>query len=169
MPAVDPRGLRFGAWITSGVLAAVLLTRSTPVLAAQAAVFVLGATSLRRAPYGWVFRRLVAPRLGPPPQLEPAGPPRFAQAVGAAFAVVGTAGFLAGLGALGQAATAAALVAALLNASVGLCLGCEIYLGLTRLRALLARTTRPARPAPHGAATAGSARPSASISARETA
>jgi Domain of unknown function (DUF4395) len=42
------------------------------------------------------------------------------------------AGYAAGLTWLGIAATAAALVAAFLNAAFGFCLGCEMYLLLRR-------------------------------------
>ncbi len=55
-------------------------------------------------------------------------PPQFAQAVGLAFALVGLAALLSGATVLGQVAVGAALVAALLNAAFGFCLGCEIYL-----------------------------------------
>jgi hypothetical protein len=65
--------------------------------------------------------------------VEPEGPPRFAQGVGLAFAVVGSVGYLSGVTAVGVAATALALVAALLNAVLGLCLGCEAQLRLARL------------------------------------
>ncbi len=41
---------------------------------------------------------------------------------------MGTLGFLTGLTTLGVVATAAALVAAFLNAAFGFCLGCEVYL-----------------------------------------
>jgi hypothetical protein len=44
------------------------------------------------------------------------------------FAVVGTAGYLSGVPALGIVATAAALAAAFGNAAFGFCLGCETYL-----------------------------------------
>jgi hypothetical protein len=50
------------------------------------------------------------------------------------FAVVGTAGYLAGVPALGVVATALALAAAFLNAAFGYCLGCEMYLLLLRAR-----------------------------------
>jgi tetrahydromethanopterin S-methyltransferase subunit C len=43
-------------------------------------------------------------------------------------------GFGLGAPALGFVAVAFALVAALLNASIGLCLGCELYLAWSRLR-----------------------------------
>lgn len=132
---IDPRGPRFGALITSVVLAVVLVTGSAWLLAAQALIFATGsAFGLRYAPYGWVYRRLVRPRLGPPAVLEPEAPPRFAQTVGLAFAAVGVAGYAAGLTWLGAAATAAALAAALLNAVVGFCLGCEVYLLIRRVR-----------------------------------
>ncbi len=81
----------------------------------------------------------MAPRLGPVREREPEAPPRFAQLVGLLFAVVGAAGYLLGAPLLGAVATGLALVAALLNAATGFCLGCELYL-LVR-RALPARTT----------------------------
>jgi hypothetical protein len=125
--------LRFAAWLTTVVLAVVLLTRSTPLLAIQAAIFVVGAMAgLRYAPYGLLFRWLVRPRMGPPRELEPETPPRFAQAMGAGFAVIGVIGFAAGVPAVGLIATALALAAAFLNAAFGFCLGCETFLLLRR-------------------------------------
>jgi hypothetical protein len=130
---IDPRGTRFAAWITTAVLAAVLVTGSGWLLAAQALVFAVGALAgMRRAPYGLIFRYLVAPRLGRPAEREPAAPPRFAQGVGLVFAIVGTVGYLTGLTPLGIVATAAAFAAAFLNAAFGFCLGCELYLILRR-------------------------------------
>jgi len=135
MPLIDARGPRFAAWVTSVVLAAALLTGSGVLVALQAVVFAVGAfAGLRYAPYGVLFRRLVAPRLGPVREREPEAPPRFAQGVGLVFAVVGAAGYLAGAPVLGAIATGMALVAALLNAATGFCLGCEMYLTLRRLR-----------------------------------
>lgn len=163
---IDPRGARFAAALTSVVLATVLLLAPGPVavllLAAQAVVFGIGAfAGVAATPYSLVFRSFVRPRLGPPAELEDAAPPRFAQAVGLGFAVVGLLGFLLGgaaaagaglLGAgvagasvagattvgmvattVGMVATGLALAAALLNAAFGFCLGCELYL-LTRRR-----------------------------------
>jgi Domain of unknown function (DUF4395) len=130
---IDVRGPRFAAWVTSAVLAVVLLTGSWQLLAVQAAVFGGGALAgLRYAPYGVLFRVLVAPRLGPVREREPEGPPRFAQLVGLLFAVVGTLGHLLDAPLVGAIATGLALVAALLNAATGFCLGCELYLLLRR-------------------------------------
>jgi hypothetical protein len=131
---IDPRGPRCAALITTVVLAVVLVTGSVWLLAAQAVVFAVGAVfGLRYSPYGWLYRKLVRPRLGPPAELEPAAPPRFAQAVGLVFALFGVAGYAAGLTWLGVAATAAALAAAFLNAVFGLCLGCEMYVLIRRI------------------------------------
>jgi hypothetical protein len=136
---IDVRAPRFAAWVTSAVLAVVLLTGSGLLLAAQAVVFAVGALAgMRSAPYGLVFRTLLAPRLGPVREREAEEPVRFAQLVGLLFALVGTAGYLLGAPTVGAVATGLALVAALLNAAVGFCLGCELYL-LAR-RALPART-----------------------------
>jgi hypothetical protein len=135
---VDVCGPRFAAWVTAGVLALALLTGSGSLVAVQAVVFGLGAfAGLRYAPYGVLFRFLVAPRLGPVREREPEAPPRFAQLVGLLFAVVGAAGYLLGAPVVGAVATGFALVAALLNAATGFCLGCELY--------LIARRAMPVR------------------------
>jgi hypothetical protein len=135
---IDARSPRFAAGVTSVVLAVALLTGSGVLVAAQGVVFAVGAfAGLRHAPYGLLFRAVVAPRLGPVREREPEAPPRFAQLVGLLFAVVGTAGYLLGAPVLGAVATGLALVAALLNAVTGFCLGCEMY--LTVRRALPAR------------------------------
>jgi len=130
---IDARGPRFGAALTTGVLAAVLVTGSAWLLAAQAVVFAVGAaTGVHNSPYGWLFRTVVRPRLGPPRVTEDAAPPRFAQGVGLAFALVGVAGYAAGVPWLGMTAAACALAAAFLNAAFAYCLGCEMYLLLRR-------------------------------------
>lgn len=134
---IDPRGPQFAAVLTSIVLIAVLLATPGPVgvalLAVQTVLFATGAVAgVRRTPYAWLFATLVRPRLAAPAELEDPAPPRFAQSVGFAFALVGLVGFAAGLDLLGQVAVALALMAALLNAVFGFCLGCEIYLLICR-------------------------------------
>jgi len=131
-PQVDARGTRFAAALTTVVLAAALALEpsvaTVVLLAVQTALFGIGAVAgVRRTPYAWVFRALVRPRLHGVPEPEDAAPPRFAQAVGLAFAVVALAGFLAGADLLGAIAAGCALAAAFLNAAFGLCLGCEMY------------------------------------------
>lgn len=130
---VDPRGQRMAAAITAIVLAIVLITGNIWLLAAQVVIFAAGALlGPRFSPYGLAYAYLVRPKLGPPSELEDAAPPRFAQGVGLAFALVGLVGYAAGLEWLGMAATACALAAAFLNAVFGLCLGCETYLLMNR-------------------------------------
>jgi Domain of unknown function (DUF4395) len=129
---LDPRGPRFAAAVTSAVLIVVLLTGSGWLALAQAVVFAIGAASARWAPYGVLYRVLIAPRLAPPAEREAAEPVRFAQGVGFVFAAVSGVGYLAGVPVLGAVAAALALVAALLNAVFGLCVGCEMYLLLRR-------------------------------------
>ena len=133
---IDPRGARFGAVVSTVVLALVLVTGSGWLLGAQTLVFAVGAAlGLRYAPYGMIYRWLIRPRLGPPRELEAEPPPRFAQGVGAAFGVIGVIGYGTGVTALGIVATAFALAAAFLNAAFGFCLGCEMYLMIQRIRA----------------------------------
>lgn len=132
-PAVDPRGPRFAAILTTIVLAVVLVTQWWPLLAIQTVVFAVGAfVGLKPAPYSIVYRTLVASRLGPTDEREDAAPLRFAQAVGFVFALVGTIGFALDLAPLGIVATAFALFAAFLNAAFDFCLGCEMFLLIKR-------------------------------------
>lgn len=129
MPDIDPRGQRFAAAVTSLVLAIALVLNSGWLVAAQAAVFAVGLLAgPHRTPYALLYRALIRPRIGPPAELEPAAPPRFAQGVGLGFALLGAVGYLAGWTVLGTVATGFALGAAILNATIGLCLGCEVYL-----------------------------------------
>jgi len=130
---IDPRGPRFGAAITTVVLAAVLVTGSAWLLAAQAAVFAVGALAgLRYAPYGLLYRRFLRPRLGPPAHTEAEAPPRFSQGVGMVIAALGVVCYAAGAAPGGIVFTALALAAAFLNAVFDICLGCQAYLFIQR-------------------------------------
>jgi hypothetical protein len=136
---VDPRGPRFGAALTTVVLALALILVGSQLglvlLAWQTLVFALGAiVGLQAQPYGWLFRTVVRPRLDPPTELEDSRPPRFAQAVGLVFAVVALVASLAGADVVASVAIALALLASFLNAAFAFCLGCEMYLWLVRLR-----------------------------------
>ena len=138
---VDVRGPRFAAWITTAVLVATLLVSGVNPLAAaiilgvQSVVFAIGALAgPRRHPYGLVFANLVAPRLSPVREREPVAPLKFAQLVGLIFAAPATIGFASGAVLFGVVLTAAALVAAFLNAAFGICLGCQLYPLVARLK-----------------------------------
>ncbi|AQT81703.1 hypothetical protein B1R94_24315 [Mycolicibacterium litorale] len=138
---VDVRGPRFAAWVTTAVLIVVLLisglsaAAAAILLALQAVVFAVGALrGPRQHPYGLIFANVVAPRLRPTTEREPVPPLKFAQLVGLVFAVAGVAGFAVGAPLLGVIATAFALFAAFLNAAFGICLGCQLYPFVARLR-----------------------------------
>lgn len=137
---VDPRAPRFGAAITSTVLAIVLLSTpsdlATSLLALQAIVFGLGAfAGLQFHPYGWIFRKFIRPRIGAPTEMEDSAPLRFAQLVGFIFASVGLIASLSGSVTVSLIAVGFALGAAFLNAAFNICLGCEMYLLGKRLTA----------------------------------
>jgi len=145
---VDVRGPRFVAWVTTVVLVVTLFVSAVnadaaaALLGAQAVVFAIGAVlGPRRQPYGLFFAAVVAPRLGPVTDREPVPPLKFAQLVGFVFAVAGALGFEGGLLPLGLIATGFALVAAFLNAAFGICLGCQLYPLLARLRPKSSTTT----------------------------
>ncbi len=130
---IDARGPRFGAILTTLVLAATLLTIPSTIsivlLSIQTLVFALGSlVGLAAQPYGAVYRRFVQPKLGKPTDLEDPRPPRFAQTVGLLFAIVGLVALLTGATTVAYVAVGAALAAAFLNAAFNFCLGCEMYL-----------------------------------------
>jgi hypothetical protein len=132
---IDSRAPRFGAAITTVILAIALVTGSGWLLLAQTAVFAIGAVGgMRYAPYGMIYKTVLRPRLGPPSELEDAAPPRFAQVVGLTCGAIGTIGYLAGSPVLGTVFAALAFVAAFLNAAFNYCLGCQLYLFIQRLR-----------------------------------
>lgn len=137
---IDPRGPRTGAAITS-VLALGSFVMSTslssllfgyPLMVLLFVLFAWSVFSPKNHPYQWLFRKLVQPRLSPAKDLEDPRPPQFAQKVGFFFAIVGTLGGLVSSWLIPIAA-AFIFIAAFLNAFFGLCLGCQMYLGLRRL------------------------------------
>ena len=134
---IDARGPRFTAAVTAIVLIAVLSLpppAATVLIAVQAALFAVGAfAGVQHTPTAWAFRRFVRPHLSGTTDFEDPQPPRFAQAVGLVFALASLAGFVTGVLPLALIAAGLALVAALLNALFGFCLGCEVYLVLKRI------------------------------------
>ncbi|WP_349898308.1 DUF4395 domain-containing protein [Parafrigoribacterium soli] len=151
-PGVDPRGPRFGAGITAALLLVTiglaLPTAAVPstaigariaepgfvLLALITALFTWGAfAGVARHPYGWLFRRLVRPRLAPPTHLEDPVPPTFAQGIGLVVTIVGVVLHLAGVPFGLAIPAAAAFIAAFLNSAFDYCFGCQIYLLLARI------------------------------------
>ena len=132
---IDARGPRFGASITTAVLATALATNNLWVIVAQAVVFAIGAfKGPQFTPYAFIYKNIVKPRLKGDAPAEDVRPPQFAQSVGLIFALVAIGGVLSGVNAIFTVAVAFALGAAFLNAAFNFCLGCEIYLLLLRAR-----------------------------------
>ena len=132
---IDARGPRFGAAITTVVLAAALATNNLWFIVVQATVFAIGAfKGPQFTPYAFIYKTVVKPRLKGEVPTEEVKPPQFAQKVGLLFAVVAIAGAVTGLDIVFSVAVAMALGAAFLNAAFNFCLGCEIYLLLLRAR-----------------------------------
>ncbi|GAA5149309.1 hypothetical protein GCM10025768_12310 [Microbacterium pseudoresistens] len=105
-----------------------------------ALLFAWSLVSSRTQPWNALFRTLVRPRLSPPAELEDPRPPRFAQGVGLIVVGIGLVLHLLGVPWALPVATAAAFVAAFLNAAFGFCLGCQIWLLLQRA-GLVGRST----------------------------
>ncbi len=132
---IDARGPRFSAAITAIVLAVALVSGSIWVAVFQAIVFAIGAfKGPQFTPYAFIYRKLIKPRLKSPLRTEDVRPPKFAQSIGLAFAIVAIVGAATGSSVVFSVAVAAALAAAFLNAAFDFCLGCQVYLILTRLR-----------------------------------
>jgi hypothetical protein len=143
---IDPRGPRFGAAITGVLLLVViglslsgLTVGATVLFVVIVAVFAWGAVAgIQRHPYGLLFKSVVRPRLTPPAELEDAAPPTFAQGVGLVITGLGLLLSLLGVPPALPIAAGLAFVAAFLNSVFAFCLGCQIYVLLTRAKIIRA-------------------------------
>lgn len=149
---IDPRGPRFGAAVTTVLLAVtVVLALVGPsvatgttlaerladpafwLLAVITVLFAWGAFGgIQSHPYGRFFRAVIAPRLGKPSELENPKPPTFAQLIGFVISLVGLVLALIGVPYGMVVAAAVAFIAAFLNSVFNYCLGCQIYVLLAR-------------------------------------
>ena len=133
VPLIDARGPRYSAALTTIVLSAALITESNLIIGFQFTVFLSAVLfGLRRSIYGFLYRNLIQPRLSGPVPSEYESAPRFAQLIGALFALTALIGGLTGNTAVFLIATGFALAAAFLNAAFGFCLGCQMYLLILR-------------------------------------
>jgi hypothetical protein len=131
---VDARAPRFlQATVGLGSLAA-LLTGWWGLYGVLALQLVAGLVLGRRWCLPCVaYFELVQPRLGEG-RVEDARPPRFANKIGALVLGAAFAAHLAGLAAAGTALGLLVTVLALVAATTGLCVGCELYRLAARLR-----------------------------------
>lgn len=131
-PLADATFSPTGWAISSATLAQRALDPGFLLALVVALLFLWGVVSPRTAPWSVVFRAFVRPRLTPPSELEDPRPPRFSQGVGLFVVGVGLLLHLAGVPWALPIATAAAFIAAFLNAAFAFCLGCQLYLLLQR-------------------------------------
>lgn len=126
---IDPRGHRFGAALSVGILmAGFALDAPATVAMLSVAVGVSAIFGTRYSILGrpWpVVRRVL--RISPPDELEHELPPRFAQALGFLGFSVATALFLLGLPTAGWVVAAAVGALQAVLAATGYCLGCRMY------------------------------------------
>ena len=126
---IDPRGHRFGGAV-SVVLLVIAAILDVPVVVAFVAV-ALGVSAVFGTQYSILGRPWPAIRrvlkLGPPREPEPEFGPRFAQALGFVFLVLGFALLVAGVRPIGWLPVVAVVVLQTLLAASGYCLGCKLY------------------------------------------
>jgi hypothetical protein len=125
---IDPRGHRFGAAVSGGLLVVSFLFGWVPgVLLALLSIGVSAAFGLRYSIYGAVWRRIVKiAKLG---KAEPEHeyPPRFAQTLGSIALLFSLLAFGLGATALGWILALGVAGLQLLLAATGYCLGCRLY------------------------------------------
>jgi hypothetical protein len=132
---IDPRGPRFNQAVLATALLAGFLVDWRPVVPLFALVLFLGAAfGPRYGPFLALYAKLIRPRLGPPREMEDPRPPRFSAALGVVFLAAGTLAFAAGSTILGWGLALVVAALAALAAVTGICVGCEMYLFLTRRR-----------------------------------
>ena len=136
---VDPRLPRFSAGATAAVLVVVLLTvgmarpLALGLLASQVAVFAFTAfVSFQWSVWAQIFARFIWPRIGAPAELADARPHRFGQLVGFLLTALALVSYVLRVDGAGFGLTTVALGVTALNALTGVCLGCRVFLLISR-------------------------------------
>ena len=132
---IDPRGPRTNQAVLATALVLGFVTRQWWVAPVFAVVLGLGAAlGPAWGPVLRLYASVIRPRLAPPTELEDPRPPRFAAAVGVVFLVAATFAFALDADVVGWTLSLMVAALAALAAITGLCVGCEIYVLLVRLR-----------------------------------
>lgn len=131
---IDARAPRTNQAIVGTLSLLAILTGWWGLLAAVALQLAIGLAFGRRYCLPCLFYfEVIQPRLGEGP-IEDSRPPRFANLVGVAFLGAATVAYAAGFVVAGQVLGGVVAALALLAASTGLCVGCEMYRFAARLR-----------------------------------
>ena len=131
---IDARAPRFNQVVVGTVSLIAIVTGTWWLLGLLAIQLVVGLTFGRRYCLPCVaYFELIQPRFGEG-EIEDARPPRFANIVGAVFLSGATVAYSAGLTGVGFLLGGMVAALALLAAATGLCVGCEIYKVVAKLR-----------------------------------
>ena len=153
---IDARGPRFGAGVTFVLAIAALFLGLVRPLEESALLrigspefillgvvwlaFAIGTfVGLGASPWALLFKHLIRPRLRPGPTEDPR-PPHFALGIGFALSTAGLVLHVVGVPYGLIVASAAIVIASFLNAFVGYCLGCQVFLLLVRAGVIRPRT-----------------------------
>jgi hypothetical protein len=133
---IDARAPRFNQVVVGSVSLIALMTGAWWLLGLLALQLIVGLTFGRRfcLPCAFYFE-VIQPRFGEG-EIEDSRPPRFANIVGAAFLTSATVSHATGLHSLGWILGGLVATLALLAAATGLCIGCEMYKLIARLKGI---------------------------------
>lgn len=136
---IDAYAPRANQTVIGVVSLVAVITGWWPLLGLLAAQLAIGLTFGRRYCLACLaYFELIQPRIGEGP-IEDSRPPRFANVVGAVFLSAATLAYVLGASTLGAALGVIVAALALLAASTGLCVGCEMYKIGARLRGISRR------------------------------
>ena len=133
---IDARAPRTNQTVIGSLALLAFVVDAEWLVAALALQLVVGVTLGRRFCLPCLLYFEVIQRFAGEGRLEHARPHRFANMGGAAVLAAATLAFLAGVPVLGWALALLVAALALFAAATGLCLGCEAYLLVARLRGL---------------------------------
>jgi hypothetical protein len=140
LDVIDSRAPRFNQTIVGLGSTLALLTGWWPILLVLGLQLGIGLRFGRRYCIPCLlYFQVVQPRFGEGP-IEDSRPPRFANLIGFAVLTTASAAYVVGLPLLGGALGFLVAVLALLAATTGLCVGCELYKLGARLRGIRRRT-----------------------------
>ena len=133
---IDARAPRTNQAIVGALSLLAFVTGWWPIFGLLAAQLAIGLTFGRRYCLPCLlYFDVIQPRLGEGP-IEDSRPPRFANMVGVVFLGAATVAHAVGFAAVGSALGLNVAALALLAASTGLCVGCEIYRLGARIRGI---------------------------------
>lgn len=127
---IHPAVPRVGQGLTATLAIAFMLTGAVVFLAVALVLVLLSLAGPRWSPVARIVRRLVRAA----GELEPVAPVRFSQFLAVGFLGAAAAMSLAGLTVLSLVVAGLVAALALLSATTGLCVGCEVYRVLLALR-----------------------------------